>query len=117
MKQQLVDGFNVRFGRFRRLKVERTRIDTISAKGFDVDVYKLGRINLMKLFWCQFTHSFCKLDRFVNVKNICLIIKVITEGSEPLSCGFGSILEDVSKVRPAVPANDLGSDQLWFLHD
>ncbi len=117
MKQELVDGFNVRFGRVRRLKVERTRIDAISAKGFDVDVHKFGRVNLIKLFWCKFTHSFCKLDRFVNVKNICLIIKVIIEGSEPLSGGFGSILEDVSKVRPAVPANDLGSDQLRLLHD
>ncbi len=27
-------------------------------------------VNLLKLFWCKFTLMFCKLDYFMNTKNI-----------------------------------------------
>jgi hypothetical protein len=30
------------------------------------------RVNLIKLFCCKFTHTFCKLDRFINANNNCL---------------------------------------------
>ncbi len=28
-------------------------------------------VNFMKLFWHKFTYTFCKLDHFINVNNIC----------------------------------------------
>ncbi len=34
------------------------------------------RVNLIKLFWLKFTHTFCKLDRFINRSNTsCIALK------------------------------------------
>ncbi len=31
------------------------------------------RVNLIKVFWSKITHTFCKLDHFINISNICCI--------------------------------------------
>ncbi len=31
------------------------------------------RVNLVKLFGHEFTHTFCKLDHFINASNACYI--------------------------------------------
>jgi len=28
-------------------------------------------VDLIKQFWSKFTHTFCKLDHFINIGNIC----------------------------------------------
>ncbi len=32
-------------------------------------------VNLIKLFWRKFNHTFCKIDHFMNICNICSIAK------------------------------------------
>jgi hypothetical protein len=34
---------------------------------------ELSRGRSHKLFWSKFTHTFCKLDHFINISNICCI--------------------------------------------
>ncbi len=31
------------------------------------------RVNIVKLFWHKFTHTFCKLGHFINASNACCI--------------------------------------------
>jgi len=34
------------------------------------------RVDLIELFWSKFTHTFnCKLDHFINIANICALLR------------------------------------------
>jgi hypothetical protein len=37
-----------------------------------LDSLWISGVNLIKHFWCKFTHTFCKLDRFIKANNHCL---------------------------------------------
>jgi hypothetical protein len=39
-------------------------------KSLSVRKIKLFYLNLIKLFWSKFTHSFCKQDTFINISHI-----------------------------------------------
>jgi hypothetical protein len=43
---------------------------TLTQHNTNMSIKRAG-VNRIKRFWCKFTHTFCKIDHFINVNNNC----------------------------------------------